>query len=551
MSLGESEGGSDALDGVGDDSSDEGISPAVGDDAPDDRDVPGVGDEATDDRNMPGAGRDAADGSEECGAGGCDTSVAPQYACSRGGCNEAGGVCTAPGRACHCFSDAQCLSSKCVPAPGENDVACGTECTGAGAADAFGCLLASPGIPGVGRSVFAYAPSNFAPTSYSPPANATTINCNTTYDASAHAFTGWCAGQTQPNITPGVAQTGGPPVDILAFSDLTITAGSTLTIVPASTGGGNAVILAVYGDADIQGAIHADGKDGTSGSSTPGTSGAGGNYDCGVSAGTSQPADGHCSAGGGGGASASGGVGAGGVEGSSAPGGAARSNTSLKPLFGGCPGGTSGSWACRTSGGGGGGAIQISTAGLLAFTGVITANGGNGGTSTCFSIGCGLFGYGGGGGGAGSGGAILLEGQSLFTPGGACYVNGGKGGAPNTTGGGGAGPGGVGGNGGAIGSTAGAPGTGSTASLCGSYTECGGGGGGSYGYFTVHGVDPSPCSTPLAPAPVLNTAHTACVCVADSNCSSGKCVDMGQCTGSCTGVGTGDVANCQVVTSAP
>ena len=33
------------------------------------------------------------------------------------------------------------------------------------------------------------------------------------------------------------------------------------------------------------------------------------------------------------------------------------------------------------------------------------------------------------------------------------------------------------------------------------------------------------CATTLTPAPVINTAKTACLCVADSDCSSGKCVN--------------------------
>jgi len=172
---------------------------------------------------------DGLDGSRGCDGAACPTSVATQYACSAGGCNAVGGACTSSAQACHCFADTQCPSAKCVPISGQNDLSCGTKCTGAGAADAFGCLLASPGIPAVVSSVFAYAPSNFAPASYSPPSSPTTIDCNTTYDASAHAFTGWCAGQTLPSITPGVAQTGGPPVDVLAFRGLAISAGSTIT----------------------------------------------------------------------------------------------------------------------------------------------------------------------------------------------------------------------------------------------------------------------------------------------------------------------------------
>jgi hypothetical protein len=402
---------------------------------------------------------------------------------------------------------------------GDNDVSCGTGCTGSGGTDGFDCELASPGIPASPTATgFGYAPSNFTPGSYSPPSSATTIDCNTTYDSSKHAFTGWCSGQTLPTIASNVAQTGGPNLDILAFSSLTINAASTLTLM-----GSNAVLFAVCGNATILGTIHADGAVGTSRSTTAGASGPGGDYKCGGSAGTSQGNDGHCSGGAGAGASAAGGTGAGGVGGSSAAGGTARANASLVPLYGGCSGGTSGSWACQTSGGGGGGALQISAAGTLSISGTVTANGGNGGTSTCFAGGCGANGYGGGGGGAGSGGAILLEGQNVATAFSTITVSGGTGGNPNTKGGGGTGSGGT------------------------------GGGGGSYGYLTTHTGEPGSsyaCKTPLSPTPVPDPTHTACLCVSDSNCASGKCVNANsQCTGSCTGSGVADSANCQLLTS--
>ncbi len=60
----------------------------------------------------------------------------------------------------------------------------------------------------------------------------------------------------------------------------------------------------------------------------------------------------------------------------------------------------------------------------------------------------------------------------------------------------------------------------------------------------------SVCTTTLTPAPVLNAAKTACLCVADSDCSSGKCVNTsGQCTGTCTGTGSMDAEGCVTATS--
>jgi hypothetical protein len=490
-----------------------------------------------------GEPQDAADSADAPDAAGCEggACTATTYACDRGGCNAEGGFCASGGQSCACFADSQCLSGRCVPVAGQNDLSCATNCTGSGPGDGFGCELASPGIPSVAPRAFPYTPHNFAPASYTPPASATLIDCNTTYSSTTHAFIGFCADRVPPTIVANVAQTGGPAADVLAFAGLTVAAGSTLTVAP----GGNAVVFAIYGSAAIHGTIHADGSSGASGTTTPGASGAGGAYSCGTSTGTSQPADGACSGGAGAGASKSGGAGAGGVGGNTAAGGAARALT-ISPLYGGCPGGTSGSWACRTSGGGGGGALQISASGLLWFDGLITANGGAGGTSTCFAHGCGLDGYGGGGGGGGSGGTVLIEAQSVLTVGAAVLVNGGPGGNPDTTGGGGPGPGGLGGSGGSLLSMTGAPGTGSSLFVCGPYSSCGGGGGGSYGNFVVTGVNPSPCMTSLSPAPALSTNKAACQCVADSDCASGRCVDQGQCTGSCTGAGTADVTSCEV-----
>ncbi len=70
------------------------------------------------------------------------------------------------------------------------------------------------------------------------------------------------------------------------------------------------------------------------------------------------------------------------------------------------------------------------------------------------------------------------------------------------------------------------------------------------------------CPTPLLPAPKANAGGTACVCTADSDCSSGKCVAVvgdnevacgcasgTSCTtGTCTGSSTHDSNDCQLVT---
>jgi hypothetical protein len=60
------------------------------------------------------------------------------------------------------------------------------------------------------------------------------------------------------------------------------------------------------------------------------------------------------------------------------------------------------------------------------------------------------------------------------------------------------------------------------------------------------------CTTSLTPTPVLNSGKTACLCVADSDCSSGKCVNANtQCSPSsgCTGTGTYDGEDCETASS--
>ncbi len=462
--------------------------------------------------------------------------AATGYTCAKGGCNTAGGACSAAGT-CYCTSDAQCNSGKCLKVSGQNDVSCGANCTGAGAADGFDCVLASPGIPATcAAPTFGYTPSNFAPGTYTPPATSTTINCNTTYNSSTHAFTGWCAGQTAPTIYSNVAQAGGPSVDILAFRALTLNPGNTLTLT--SSGGGNAVIFAVYGDANIQGTILANGANGVKNSTTVGASGPGGNYSCGGSAGSAPGSTNNAGGGGGGGSGAGG---AGGNDSSGGAGGtkgSARANASIVPLYGGCPGGNSGNCGQTQSGGGGGGAVQISAAGALSVTGTISAQGGAGGSGTS-GQGCGSSTWGGGAGG-GSGGAVLLEGNTAPSAG---TVNGGAGGAT----GGNA----VVGSGGTSGTPTGGNGTTDTNNV----SKGGAGGGGGYGYLKTNtGAAPVyGCTTTLSPAPICSGAHTACLCVADADCPSGLCVNaaQNQCAGHgpCTGSGTADAASCQVLST--
>jgi hypothetical protein len=352
----------------------------------------------------------------------------------------------------------QCDASDDAPS-NSNDAGCATSCAAA----------------------FGYSPSNFDPATNAPPQTATTIDCNTTYDSTAHSFTGWCSGQTAPAINSDLTQANGPNIDVLAFRALTVNAGVTLTLT-----GTNAIVLAVYGDADIEGTVDAGGAAGASGSNTPGASGPGGDYDCGGSTGGDGDTATSNSGGGGGGANTAGGNGANDcpVVATGGAAGSARPDATLKPFYGGCPGGHSGPGGCTSGGAGGGGAVQISAAGALNVDGTISANGGAGGTSSCTALIVGVT-YHGGGGGGGGGGAILLEGHTVSVRG-VTSVHGGNGGA----------------NGGNGATDPSASGTDGTPASCTGSGVAGGGGGGGYGYEKTN--------TGAAP---------------NYSCSSGGCLD--------------------------
>jgi hypothetical protein len=446
------------------------------------------------------------------------------YTCAKGGCNTQGGSCPAAAT-CYCTADSECHGNKCVAVPGENDIACGGACSGSGATDGFGCELATC-VP----TRFTYTPSTFAPAKYSPPTMPTT-DCNGTYSSTSHAFTeGGCSGQP-PLVVSNVAQTGGGHVvDILLFQSLTIATTSTLAIV-----GGNPVVLAVYGDATIHGAI-----DASANGTTPGA----GADECpshsnGADAGTGSWEPG----GGGGGQSSAGGVGGASRGAAGEPAGNAQ-GTDTVPLTGGCAGGLPfvGSLGYSPSAGAGGGGIQVSAAGILDFAGGSIAanasNGGNGEPGKCN----GIAQNGTGGAGGGSGGTLLLEGASIVS--GTTAASGGAGGvggaapAPNSQAGGDGGAGGAAGAGGATGGAGVQKGSAPSGCTWGGYWSGGGGGGGGGGYVKT------------------NQGGSACPCTADSDCATGLCSNVsGQCSGTCTGTTTAgayDSIDCQILkTSAP
>jgi hypothetical protein len=491
---------------------------------------------------------DIHDGGDGGDGGAVSWETGARSSCVVGGCNAAGGACASAAQGCYCTTDAQCKSGKCVKSIGTNDVSC-TSCSGAAPADGFNCQLASPGIPAACSNSFAYVPAHLTASQFAGLASGGAVNlgCSGTLEFNGASWSGATCGQTLPVPSVLAAPAGGAAIDVLAFESLTVGAGIELKLT-----GKNAVMLVVFGDATVDGTVHADGAPGVASRALPGTSGPGGNVSCTGSTGVNGDSS-HTSGGGGGGASAPGGRGGNGVGGIGGASGGVSASPGTGALRGGCPGGTSGAWACTVSGGGGGGAVQISAAGTLTIGGTVTANGGAGGTSsaaTCLSKGCAPGPnrtYGAGGGGGGSGGAIVLEGARVSTATATLTADGGGGGAPNTA----IQQQGRGGSGGTASTPVGGDGTGSVVDGCGADDQSGGGGGGAYGYVLQQERGAVPCETSLTPAPVCSAART-CLCVDDSNCSSGKCVDAGgQCTGVCTGSGAKDDTGCQVLVSAP
>ncbi|MGO9834059.1 MAG: hypothetical protein ACLP1X_07590 [Polyangiaceae bacterium] len=469
------------------------------------------------------------------------------YACAKGGCNAAGGICSGAG-ACHCVQDSQCPSGKCVKVTGQNDLSCQAACTGSGPADGFGCLLAANAIPASCTfDTFGFSPSNFVATAYEAPPDATT-DCTATYSSTTHTFTsGSCSGQA-PTIKQSVSQTGGGhAADLLIFKSLTLT--GTLTLV-----GGNPVILAVYGNATITGTINA--------SATGTTPGPGGNACATLSNGT-ETATGTWEPGAGGGGQSAAGGGGGSSTNPGGAGGVAQSSGTA-PLAGGCAGGLPyvGSLGYSPVAGAGGGAVQISAAGVLDVTGgKIAANGSNGSggeVGRCASSSIAQNGTGGAGGG--SGGTILLEGVSVVA--GTYQASGGSGGpggaapSPNSQLGGAGGAGGSAGNVGVAGGMGIQNGSAPPVCTWGGYWSGGGGGGGSGGFVVTNAKTGAGgvCATTLTPAPVCGEGNV-CLCVADSDCSSGLCSNSSnQCSGTCSGsmtAGGYDSADCQILGAAP
>jgi hypothetical protein len=268
--------------------------------------------------------------------------------------------------------------------------------------DSDGCETTAPS--------FGYTPSNFSPAGLPVdpcPSAAVVLDCGTsTFDSQTFAYGNWC-GQTQP--APVVrTQSGGPDVVVISLRGLTVASGSTLRLT-----GDRPVILAVFGDATVEGSMDVGSQGWTA-------RGAGGNSSvCGSSNGgpgmDDDDGDDGASGGGGGGfgsAGAYGGQGFAGAVNTTGVGGIAGGNEEISPLRGGCRGGQGGKgWTSSSNGnargGFGGGALQVSVTGTLsvAATAVISAAGGGGEDSAGNDED--------GGAGGGSGGALLLEAWSV------------------------------------------------------------------------------------------------------------------------------------------
>jgi hypothetical protein len=431
--------------------------------------------------------------------GGCTYAVSVGAGCNDGVACTAGDTCqgdgTCAGAAYSCAASSECYAAGACQGDGgcAFTVRTGQTCTnGICLADA-GCLSFAP---------FPYFPANFIPSAFTPDAGVN-LTCAAGFDSDGTGtFTGGCWGL--PPVHGLIDVTGlGEPVMVLATPRLTITNTGSLTLT-----GGRPVVLAIYGDAVIDGPIYANSTRGN-------TPGAGADRaGCGLQAGQNGTRSANNNRGGGGGGAGNatvGGIGGRGENSMASQGPAGLAGVAaFTPLRGGCPGGLGGggSNSVQAAAGSGGGALQVSAAGVLWATSTMTASaaGGDRGDTAGSN-------FNPGGGGAGSAGTVLLEANELrLSPSCRLTANGGAGGggaedgpASNGADGevssgavalGGARQGG-GGNGGDGGSVLGPPTPGQNS------WRGGGGGGGAAGFIFLRQAAAAPC---LADAGVISPA---------------------------------------------
>jgi hypothetical protein len=325
--------------------------------------------------------------------------------------------------------DDECPDDK--RATDEGACGCGVVETDSDGDDVANCVDACPFDPATSADGdacgFAFTASNIDPTSLdatSVPA-LTTIGCAATLDTSGAAptFTAFCPGKTAPALTiVAQSQAGAPELAVWVVNDLSIPAGGSLRVT-----GSRPLVIVAFGSADIAGEINA--------AASFNKAGAGGSVSCGVGAGpdgNDSDSDAYTagSGGGGGGFGSAGGVG-GAAMGAccvAVGGGKVEAAPELVPLRGGCDGGRGGrsnvaDVTDTAVGGAGGGALQLTVAGMLSVQGTISVSGGGGrhGANN-----------GDGGGGGGSGGALLLEAGDIVVAQGAWLTaNGGSGAGGN------------------------------------------------------------------------------------------------------------------------
>ncbi len=308
-----------------------------------------------------------------------------------------------------CTGDAGCAGTRVTCAPRECAVPSGA-CTGDGgclytALDAgLGCGDGGAcNVQGACLPPFPFVPSNVAINDIPTPSSGkVTLNCGTTVidtlASGTPSVTNYCLNMPMFGAA-SITQVGGLATVVLAFDDLEISGGSTLSII-----GVRPAIIVSMKDLLVLGAINV-----ASGAQPCAGAGAGGNGSGG----------GYKSGGGGGGFATAGSAG-GSVNFGPAGGSAGAINLGTM-LRGGCPGSLGGGSSARASAGGG--ALQLVARQTITIAGVVDApgRGGEGGA------------FGNGGNGGGSGGELLLEAQQVIASSGGLTCNGGGGGEAGTS----------------------------------------------------------------------------------------------------------------------
>lgn len=357
----------------------------------------------------------ACTGSDTCNAGACLAmsvtvcNTPPVCHDPNGTCVEPSGTCTYPvsalgtgvcsdGDDCTisdtCDGDGGCIGTRvtctpnqCQTANGCNPMgmcqfiprtgmACDAGTASPGSCDSMAnCTMVPPPL-------FPFTTSNFTEPQLPMTSAALTVACDVTFNTSGTpaASANSCGVSLPPYVI--ITPTGGQSTVLFRLSSMTLTSG-TLTLT-----GNRPAIFAVTGNATI-----ANGARILAANPNPPTDcGNGGN-------GGTQGAGSGRGGGGGAGFGLAGQVGGTSGGGGAGTAGASNGTDDLKPIRGGCRGGD-GTFA----GGNGGGSVQLTVAGTLSVSGIITApgRGGLGGDTG-----------GEGGAGGGSGGAILLEALTL------------------------------------------------------------------------------------------------------------------------------------------